>query len=119
MQVKIYHNPHCSKSREALRLIREQGIEPLVIDYQKTPPSEAEIEQMLKLLGKEPRQIMRTQDELYQNANLDDQALVRETLVRALLQRPALLERPIVVVDDIRAIIARPPEKVLELLPTG
>ena len=117
MQVRIYHNPRCSKSREALRLIRERGIEPTVIDYQKTPPGEAEIEQLLDLLGKEPRQIMRTQDELYQSANLDDQGLVRETLIRALIQRPALLERPIVVVDDTRAVIARPPEKVLEILP--
>ncbi|MEW5791847.1 MAG: arsenate reductase (glutaredoxin) [Pseudomonadota bacterium] len=117
MQVKIYHNPRCSKSREALRLIRERGIEPTVIEYQKTPPSAEELERLLTLLGKEPREIMRTQDALYQEASLDDPGLVRETLVRALAQRPALLERPIVVVDDRQAVLARPPEKVLDVLP--
>lgn len=115
MQVKIYHNPRCSKSRAALQLIRDHGIEPLVVDYLKTPPNAEEITQLLEIMGKEPREIMRTQDDLYQEADLDDQGLVRETLIRALVQRPALLERPIVVVDDKHAIVARPPETVLEL----
>lgn len=117
MHVKIYHNPRCSKSRQALQLIRDLGIEPRIVEYLKTPPDTEEIGHLLALLGKEPRGIMRTQDDLYKDADLDDPGLVRETLIRALAQRPALLERPIVVVDDKAAVVARPPEKIYDILP--
>lgn len=117
MHVKIYHNPRCSKSRQALQLIRDRGFEPTIIDYLKTPPDTEEINHLLALLGKEPREIMRTQDDLYKAADLDDPGLVRETLIRALVQRPALLERPIVVVDDSMAVVARPPEAIYTILP--
>ncbi len=115
-KVIIYHNPRCSKSRATLDLIRSRGIEHQVIDYLKTPPSQQELEHILECLAMEPRDLMRTHEPEYREAALDDQGLGRETLILAMLQRPRLIERPIVVVGD-KAAIGRPPENVLGILP--
>lgn len=110
--MKIYHNPRCSKSREAMSLIQEQGIEPEIIEYLKTPPSASELKALLKLLGLRPRDIMRSKDANFEALalNLDDDNAV----IQALAQHPEFIERPIVVQGS-TAIVARPPEKVREL----
>ncbi|WP_141733689.1 arsenate reductase (glutaredoxin) [Oligoflexus tunisiensis] len=112
--MKIYHNPRCSKSREALNLIKEQGVEPEVVEYLKTPPSAAELQDLLKLLKLRPRDIIRSKDESFAalKLNLDDDKAV----LAALVKHPELLERPIVVQGS-QAVVARPPERVRELFP--
>lgn len=115
MHVTIYHNPRCSKSRETLRLIEERGIEPEVINYLKDPPDRDTLDAILNMLDMEPRDLMRKQEAEYAKASLDDPGLTRDTLILAMVQRPILIERPIVIADG-KAVIGRPPEKVLELL---
>lgn len=115
MKVTIYHNPRCSKSRATLQLLREHGIEPETVDYLQTPPDRETLARLLDMLGLEPRELMRRQEPEYAKAGLDDAGLTRDTLIQAMVQRPILIERPIVVAGD-KAVIGRPPEKVLELL---
>ncbi len=115
MTVTIYHNPRCSKSRETLALLQSRGIEPQVIDYLKTPQSAAELDSILKTLGKEPRDAMRRQEAPYKELGLDDPALPRDKLVAAMAANPVLIERPIVLANG-KARIGRPPESVLEIL---
>ncbi len=115
MKVTIYHNPRCSKSRQTLELLRERGIEPGVIEYLKTPPDEQTIKKLLKLLHMAPRDLMRKGEKEYKDGGLDRAALSDDTLIRAMVAHPILMERPIVVVDG-KAALGRPPEKVLELL---
>jgi arsenate reductase (glutaredoxin) len=110
----IYHNPRCSKSRAALALLEERGIEPRVIEYLKTPPTRTELKALIKKLGVKPDAIVRTGEEVfkteYQGRTLGD-----EEWLDALVEYPILLERPIVVSGE-RAVLGRPPEKILELL---
>lgn len=115
MEPIIYHNPRCSKSRQTLQLLQEQGREPFVIEYLNEPPDAATLERILTLLGLEPRQLMRTKEPEYSELNLDDPALTREQLIAAMVEHPKLIERPIVIAGD-RAAIGRPPERVLEIL---
>lgn len=119
MQVTIYHNPRCSKSRQTLQLLRDRGVEPRIVEYLKTPPTAAEIDDLLRLLGREPRQAMRRGEAAYAAAGLDDAGLDRAALVAAMAAEPILLERPVVVVEAGQsrlARIGRPPEAVLEIL---
>ncbi len=119
MQVTIYFNPRCSKSRAALKLLQDRGISPRVVDYLAHPPAAAEIEHLLALMGREPRAIMRLDDPLYRALGLANAQLTRGQLVTALAGNPLLLERPIIVVEDdkgSRAALCRPPKKVLEIL---
>ena len=116
MGVRIYHNPRCSKSREALALLRERGVEPEIVEYLKTPPDAAGLDRILNLLGMEPRDLMRRKEKEYQSLGLDDPALSREQAIRAMVEHPRLIERPIVVRDGRRAVLGRPPEAVLELI---
>ncbi|HET8701645.1 MAG TPA: arsenate reductase (glutaredoxin) [Nitrococcus sp.] len=115
MTVRIYHNPNCSKSRATLNLLRERGIEPVIIEYLKTPPNVAELEDILAGLGFGPRELMRRNEAEYRDNGLDNEALTREELIRALVRHPRLIERPIVV-NDGKVAIGRPPEAVLEIL---
>ncbi len=116
MEVIIYHNPRCSKSRATLALLRERGVEPKIIEYLKTPPTKEELEEILAKLGMtEPRQLMRTKEKIYKELGLDDPELGREQLIQAMVEHPILIERPIVIAGD-KAAIGRPPEKVLEIL---
>lgn len=115
MEVIIFHNPRCSKSRATLALLRERGIEPKIVEYLKTPPSREELESLLERLGLAPRELMRKKEKVYRELGLDDPALGREWLLDAMLENPILIERPIVVVGD-KAAIGRPPENVLEIL---
>lgn len=113
--MKLYHNTRCSKSRGALQLLNERGIEPEIVYYLETPPSPAELRELLRMLGIGPRALMRTSEPEYAALGLDDPALDDAQLVAALAAHPRLIERPVFVHGD-RAVIARPPERVLDLL---
>jgi len=113
--VTLYHNPRCSKSRQALQLLQDNQVEPQVRLYLDNPPSRAELETLLTQLGIDPRELMRQGEAEYQDNNLGDGALSDAQLLDALVRFPRLIERPIAIVGD-RAVIGRPPEKVLELL---
>lgn len=110
----IWHNPKCSKSREALKLLEEKGTASEVFKYLDTPPSREEIVSLLQKLGISARELMRTKEELYKELGL---AKVTEEakLIDALAQHPKLIERP-VLIDGERAVIGRPVEKVIEFL---
>ena len=111
----IWHNPRCSKSRQTLQLIRDRGIEPIVVEYLKTPPSKAELIDALKALGFAPRALMRKNEAPYSELALSDEGLSDAELVAAMVGNPVLIERP-VVFHNKRAVVGRPPENVLELL---
>jgi arsenate reductase len=112
--VTIWHNPRCSKSRGALALLTEHGVDPAVVRYLDDAPDRAGLERVLAQLGTDdPRAIVRTREKVYTELGLADAD--RETLLDALVAHPILIERPIVVVGD-RAVVARPPEKALDLL---
>ncbi len=115
MPIQLLHNPRCSKSREALALLRGRGVEPEVVEYLKQPLSAAEIDRLLTRLGMQPRQLMRRGEAAYGELGLDDPGLSRAALIEAMATRPILIERPIAVRGE-RAVLGRPPEKVLELL---
>lgn len=112
----LYHNPRCSKSRGALELLEARGLQPQVVHYLETPPSAAELRELLGKLGYSARQLLRSGEEAYQTLNLADPTLDDEALIAAMLEHPRLIERPILVVGD-KAIIGRPSERILELLP--
>jgi arsenate reductase len=116
MQPTIYHNPRCSKSRATLELLTSRGFSPRIVAYLETPPTSAEIESLLAMLGVEPRELMRTDEDDYSALGLADPKLTREQLVAAVAAHPRLLQRPIVVAGS-RAAIGRPPEAVLAILP--
>ena len=116
MNVKIYHNPRCSKSRQTLQLLQAQGLAPRVVEYLKTPPDAATLADVLDLLGLEPRQLMRRNEAVYDELNLDNPELGREALIQSMIDHPILMQRPIVVRDGKLAAIGRPPESVLEII---
>ena len=112
--VTIWHNPRCSKSRGAMAILAERGIDAGVVRYLDAAPSRPELEDVLRRLGTDdPRAIVRTGEGVYRELGLADAD--RDTLLDALAAHPILIERPIVVVGD-RAVVARPPERVLDLL---
>ena len=115
MLVTIYHNPKCAKSRETLQLLKKRGFEPRVVEYLKTPPNKNELERLLALLGLEPRALLRTKEPEYKQAGLADPKLSRAAVVRAMVEHPKLIERPIVVAGN-KAVLGRPPENVLKIL---
>ena len=111
---KIYHNPRCSKSRQALQILRENNIEPEIIEYLKNPPSEAEIREILQILAKKPIEICRTKEKLFKKLGLSRESSDDE-IITALANNPKLIERAIVIKDDKKGVLGRPPEKVKEL----
>lgn len=113
--IVIYHNARCSKSRQALDLLRERGIEPQIVDYLKNPPTEKELARILKLLHMEPRQLIRSREPEYKEAGLDDPLLSDRELIKIMIEDPILIERPIVLANG-KAALGRPPEKVLDIL---
>ena len=115
MTVTIYHNPRCSKSRQTLQLIQEQGIEPVIIKYLETPPSAEEIRIILTKLAIEPRALLRKNEADYKTAGLSDTSLDNDTVINAMVNYPKLIERPIVLANK-QAAIGRPPENVLTIL---
>jgi len=111
----IYHNPSCSKSRETLQLLEQNNVTPEIIEYLEQPPTPVELTRIITLLGVSARDLMRTTEQVYQDAALDDDSLSEDEIIEAICEYPALLQRPIVVTGD-RAIIGRPPVKVLDLI---
>ncbi len=116
MSTKIYYNPRCSKSRQTLQLLKDRGVEPEIIEYLKTPPTEQELKTVLNLLDMKPRDLMRKKEAEYKANNLDDDSLTDEELIAAMVQFPKLIERPIVITDDSKVALGRPPEKVLDII---
>ncbi len=115
MKVVIYHNPNCSKSRDALNLLKQHDIEPEVIEYMKTPPDKSKIAEILVSLGLSARELMRTGEPEYKRNRLDNPDLSTDQLLDALVTHPVLIQRPIVLANG-RACIGRPPEKIMEIL---
>jgi len=115
MSLTIFHNPKCSKSRAVLSLLEERGLEPKIVRYLDEPPDANTLESLLNLLGLEPRDLMRRKEPEYQALGLDDPSLSREALVAAMAAHPRLIERPIVIQDG-KAVLGRPPERVLDIL---
>jgi arsenate reductase len=111
----LYHNPRCSKSRGALELLEARGLTPQVVRYLETPPSAAELRELLSKLGIGARALLRSGEDEYKELGLADASLSDEQLIAAMAAHPKLIERPILVAGK-RAVIGRPPEKVLELL---
>lgn len=115
MTVTIYHNPRCSKSRKTLELIEAEHLTPDIVPYLNSPPDTSTLKTILTMLGLSPRELMRKQEKPYKELQLDDPTLSEDELIKAMVENPILIERPIVIKDG-KAIIGRPPEKVLELL---
>ena len=110
----IYHNPRCSKSRAALALLEERTLPLLVIEYLKNPPTRAELAGLRHKLGLAPQEWIRKNESEFTAAGLDANS-PEDKLLDAMAKHPILIERPIVV-HGARAVVGRPPERVLELL---
>lgn len=113
-KVTIWHNPRCSKSRNAVTLLEEKGVEAEIVKYLDTPPSKEELVEMLKMLGLSARELMRTKEAIYKELNLKDENN-EEKLIEAMVSNPKLIERPIVIKDG-KAAIGRPIENIEELI---
>lgn len=111
----LYHNPRCSKSRQALALLREKGVEPDIVEYLKTPPDEAALRAIADALGLAPRAMMRTGEAIYRELGLGAEGVSDDALFAAMADHPILIERPILLAPK-GAAIGRPPERVLDLL---
>ncbi|AOH36502.1 arsenate reductase (glutaredoxin) [Luteimonas sp. JM171] len=111
----LYHNPRCSKSRGALELLQENGIEPEIVRYLDAPLDADALRGLVRKLGIRPRDLLRTKEEEYRNLNLADETLDDDAIIDAMVAHPRLIERPILVRGE-RAVIGRPPDRVLELL---
>ncbi|MFQ5635318.1 MAG: arsenate reductase (glutaredoxin) [Gammaproteobacteria bacterium] len=116
MTIEIYHNPSCSKSRQALQLLRDRNIEPRIIAYLETPPNAGELRALLRKLGLRPTDIMRTGEATFKDARDEIGAMSDDARLQWLAAHPEVIQRPIVVNGE-RARIGRPPESVLGLLP--
>ena len=112
--IKIWHNPRCSKSRNTAALLEEKGVDAEVVKYLDTPPSKAEITEVLKMLGISARELMRTKEDIYKTLDLKNET-DEEKLIVAMVENPKLIERPIVIKDG-KAAIGRPIENIIELL---
>jgi len=113
--LSIYHNPRCSKSRQTLALLEENGVQANVIEYLKTPPTVDSLTIIISQLGISARQLLRKGEAIYKELNLKDETLSDEHLIQAMCEHPKLIERPIVI-NNGKAKIGRPPESVLEIL---
>ena len=114
-QFTIYHNPRCSKSRQTLALLEDNGISPDVVLYLENPPSKQTLTELLVKLGISARDLLRKGEDDYKSKNLKDASLGEAELIAAMHKFPKLMERPIVVNGD-RAVLGRPPENVMGLI---
>ena len=115
MTLTIYHNPRCSKSRETLALLTDKGLDPVIIEYLKSPPSSEELTCILAKLGIPGTALIRTKETAFKELGRDAQGITDEEAIQLMVANPALIERPIVV-NGGRAALGRPPEQVLEIL---
>ncbi|MBW3575604.1 MAG: arsenate reductase (glutaredoxin) [Actinobacteria bacterium] len=117
MDMTVYFNPGCSKCRTTQSILAERGVDADYVEYLQRAPTREELERVMRLLGfDDPRQMMRTGEAVYSEVGLESAG--RDELLDAMSQNPILIERPIVILGD-RAVIARPPDRVLELLDGG
>ena len=116
VDIVIYHNPACGTSRNALAMIRNAGIEPHVVEYLKTPPARALLEELIKRAGMTPRALLREKGTPFAELGLDDPALPDDALIDAMMAHPILINRPLVV-SPLGVKLCRPSETVLDLLP--
>ena len=114
-QIKIYHNPRCSKSRAGLAFLQDAGIEPEIVRYLETPPDAQELKTLLRKLGMSARDLLRTREAAYKDLGLADKSLDEDALIAAMVAHPKLIERPIVIKGE-KAVLGRPAEKISELL---
>lgn len=110
---RIYHNPRCSNSREALDLLRANGIDPEIVEYLHTPLKKNEIEELIAMLQNDVKELIRTKEKVFASLNLD--LSDRAQIIGAIVSHPELMQRPIIVHKG-KALIARPPERALELV---
>ena len=110
MSITIYHNPKCSKSRQTLKLLQEQGINPVTIEYLKNPPTVEKLKEILSLLGVSPRDLIRKKEDEYKELDLANSRLSDEDLIGFMVKNPNLIERPIVLANG-KAALGRPPEQ--------
>ncbi len=115
MAVQIWHNPRCSKSRETLQLLTDKNIQADVFLYLEEKPDAQTINAILKKLAITPRELLRTSEATYKSGNLKDKTISDADLVKAMVNEPKLIQRPIVINGDL-ARLGRPPESVLEIL---
>jgi len=113
--VTIYHNPRCSKSRQTLELLQQNGVDADVVEYLNTPPDSDQLDHILTLLKLDPRELIRTNEAEYKAQAMDNPDLTREQLIALMVQYPKVIQRPIVLKGG-KAAIGRPPETVLEIL---
>ena len=115
MKATIYHNPRCSKSRQTLAILEEQAVELEIIEYLKTPPNQQELQDILNKLGISPLELMRKGETVFKELQLADKSDDETALIDAMVNKPILIERPIVLANG-KAKIGRPPESILEIL---
>ncbi|WP_284617781.1 arsenate reductase (glutaredoxin) [Aquabacterium humicola] len=115
--ITIYHNPACGTSRNTLAMIRNSGVEPEVIEYLKTPPSQARLAELVAAMGIPVRQLLRRKGTPYDELGLDDAKWTDEQLLEQMVQHPILINRPIVV-TPLGTRLCRPSERVLDILPS-
>lgn len=113
-KIKIYHNPRCSKSREALSILKEKGFEPEIVEYLKNIPTFNEIKDILMKLNLKPEDIIRKSEDIYKK-KFKGKNFTSDEWIKILTENPVLIERPIVIRGN-KAIIARPPENILDLI---
>lgn len=113
-EITIWHNPKCSKSREAMEILQGNNCEAEVVKYLEEKPDAKKIKAILKMLGITPRELMRTKEDIYKELNLNDEKS-DEALIEAMAKHPKLIERPIIIKGE-RAIIGRPTERIAEFL---
>lgn len=114
-KISIFHNPRCSKSRQTLQLLNDNGVEPEIIEYLKVGVSTATIEGLMAKLNLTPREFMRVKEVEYKEQGLGNSEVTDADLIAAIIATPKLLERPIVVNGN-KAAIGRPPENVLDII---
>lgn len=114
-EIIIYHNPCCSKSRQTLALLEQNGVNPQIVLYLETPPTPAQLQVLLRKLGMAARDLLRKDEDDYKTLGLADTTLNEGALLKAMNGHPKLIERPIVVAGD-RAVLGRPPENVFKLI---
>lgn len=115
MNLTIYHNPRCSKSRQTLKLLTDRGLSPDVVKYLDTPPSADQISEIVRKLSISPRELLRKGEAIYKELDLGRSDATDAEIVEAMAAHPILIERPIVVTGG-GAALGRPPENVLKLL---
>lgn len=114
-EITIYINPKCTKCRLSLELLEENNVKANVIEYLDTPPDKQQLNNILDLLGLEPRELMRTFEAPYEALNLANESLTKDELIQAMIENPILIERPIIINGN-KATIGRPPERILDIL---